>query len=230
MHFNLSNRIVLVGSSGSGKTQFISNVLKNQDRLFDEKIDSNYYLTSKKDFAGGIIESIPNIKIIEGLELDELPSNSVVVLDDLMLDGNLKNVGRLFIADARHRNIASFFVLHNLYPNDPHARTITLNATHFIIFRNLRDRLQFAHFARQLTPHWRELVDIYEKLSLEPFSPLVIDLDQTTPSAFRFKSDILNSDFFTVYCTKDDIEKNASNIFQIEGQSAYIVEHNKCKT
>lgn len=227
MHFNLSNRVVVVGSSGSGKSQYILEILKNKNRMIDGDAKFIHYLTCKKEFVDDEVKNIPDTKVSECIDLDELGNNSIVVFDDLMVDDNIKNVVKLFIADARHRQIAPFFVLHNLYPNTPHARTITLNATHFIIFRNLRDRLQFAHFARQLTPNWKDLMNIYEDLGRKPFSPLVIDLDQTTPDAFRFKSDILNKDYFVIYSTKNDIEACAKDIFKVENESAYAVEY--CK-
>lgn len=158
------------------------------------------------------------------MDLDDLSNNSLLVLDDLMMCNDLKSLCNFFIADSRHRCITPFFVLHNLFPKSSEARTISLNATHYVIFRNLRDRMQFSLFARQLTPNWKQLLDIYNDLSECPFSPLVIDLRQTTPSPLRFKSDILNKEHFVIYSTKDEIEKHATKIFKIEDQPAYIID------
>lgn len=221
MQFNCGDRIVVVGSSGSGKSHFISEILKHPDCFINGPITEIRYCSSKKDFIPEIIDSLPNVKKFEGVELDNLKNGTVVVLDDLMQNSNKSELVNLFIADGRHKKITTFFVLHNLFPKSPEARTITLNATHFIVFRNLRDRLSFGQFARQLTPFWRDLQDIYEDLSKHPFTPLVIDLRQTTLSPLRFKSNILNPENFSIYSTKDDVENNASSIFRVSDEPAY---------
>lgn len=224
MHFDSGDRIVVIGSSGSGKSKFIADILQNPSRFINGPISSIRYCCSNRDFIPESIDTIPGVQKYEGINLDDLENGTVVVFDDLMQDPNIKNLVNLFIADARHKNITSFFVLHNLFPKTPECRIITLNATHFVIFRNLRDRLQFAQFSRQLTPHWRELQNIYEDISKEPFIPIVIDLRQTTIAPLRFKTNILNKDKFEIYSTKDDIEQNASSVFKIESAPAYTID------
>lgn len=223
MQFNTGDRVVVIGSSGSGKSHFISQILKHPERYINGVISGIRYCSSNKDYIPQQINTKLEVKKSEGLDLDDLQNGTVIVLDDLMQASNKKDLSNLFIADARHKNITSFFVLHNLFPKSHEARTITLNATHFIIFRNLRDRLSFSQFARQLTPHWRELQNIYDSLSENPFTPLVIDLRQTTISPLRFKSDILNPEHFSIYCTKDDVENHASSVFGIGGEQAFVI-------
>lgn len=224
MHFDSGDRIVLIGSSGSGKSKFISDILKNPSHFINGPVSSIRYCCSNKEFIPESIDSIPGVKKYEGVNVEGLENGTVIVLDDLMQDPNIKSLVNLFIADARHKNITAFFVLHNLFPKSPECRTITLNSTHFVIFRNLRDRLQFSQFSRQLTPHWKELQNIYENISQEPFIPLVIDLRQTTISPLRFKTNILNKEKFEIYCTKDDIEQHASSVFRIDSEPTYTID------
>lgn len=223
MQFNTGDRIVVIGSSGSGKSHFISQILKNPELYINGKISSIRYCSSNKDYIPSKINEKIKVQKFEGVDVNDLSNGSVIVLDDLMQESNKKDLANLFIADARHKNITSFFVLHNLFPKSPDARTITLNATHFVIFRNLRDRLSFGQFARQLTPHWKELQNIYDDLSEQPFTPLVIDLRQTTISPLRIKSNILNPEHFNIYCTKEDVENHASSVFRIGDEQAYTI-------
>lgn len=224
MQFNTGDRIVVVGCSGSGKSHFISQILNHPERYINGVISAIRYCSSNKDYIPDKINTNLEVKKSEGLELDDLQNGTVIVIDDLMQESNKKDLANLFIADARHKNITSFFVLHNLFPKSPEARTITLNATHFVIFRNLRDRLSFGQFARQLTPYWRELQNIYDGLGQKAFIPIVIDLRQTTISPLRFKSDILNPEHFSIYCTRDDVENHASSVFRIGGEQAYVID------
>lgn len=72
---------------------------------------------------------------------------------------------------------------------------MSLNSSHIILFRNIRDKKQISVFASQYSPkNTRFVVDSYLDATNSPFSYLLIDLSQTTPEELRLRTRIFPSD------------------------------------
>lgn len=130
-------------------------------------------------------------------------SNPILfVLDDSMFETENKSVANLLTRGSHHQNISVIFITQNLYQQGKYARTISLNFTHLCVMNNPRDRQQFQFLARQLYPeNSKELLRVYKEVTEEPFSYLLIDLTQSTHNLFRFRTDIFNPIYATVFCS-----------------------------
>lgn len=113
----------------------------------------------------------------------------------------MKEVANLLTRGSHHQNISVIYITQNLFHQGKYSRDISLNFTHLCIMNNPRDRSQFSYLARQLFPeNWKELSRIYNTVTESPFSYLFIDLNQTTHNLFRFRTDIFNPNYATVFC------------------------------
>lgn len=146
------------------------------------------------------------------------------VLDDSMSDQN-KGVLNLMTRGSHHQNISVIFITQNIFHQGKYSRDISLNFSHLCIMNNPRDKNQFCFLARQLFPtNSKELVRIYNEITDKPYSYLFIDLTQTTHNLFRFRTDIFNPNYSTIFCVsplpKEINEKLVENEECVEG-SAY---------
>lgn len=135
------------------------------------------------------------------------------VIDDSMLESQNKTMASLFTKGCHHQNISVIFITQNIFHQSKYARDISLNFSHLVIMNNPRDRLQFQHLARQLYPeNSRTLSNIYRDITQEPFSYIYIDLNQNTHPLLRFRSDIFNKNYTTVYCSDLPIQINGEDV------------------
>ena len=79
-------------------------------------------------------------------------------------------------------------------------RNVHLNTEYVVLFRNLREKSQFGHLARQLEPkHSKTLVDAYVDATSSPYSHILVDLKPHTPDELRYRVNSLQPDRQTVY-------------------------------
>ena len=84
--------------------------------------------------------------------LDKTQPQSLI-LDDLMHDvGNDRRLVNLFCRDSHHMNLNVIYILQNLFNRGPQARTISLNVSYLVLFKNASDRSQITHLAKQMYP------------------------------------------------------------------------------
>jgi len=153
------------------------------------------------DFSGGIVRSYSEISAVpyqqfaghvrfhEGVPADfnsrEKPC--LIILDDLLNSAYSKEVCDLFTKGSHHRNISIILITQNLFRQGKCCRDISLNATYIVVLKNVRDREQFSHIARQVLPHDSEgLSDAYLHATKAPYGYVVLDASQDTDNRIRF--------------------------------------------
>lgn len=207
MIFDLPIRLILAAPSQSGKSTFVLNLLKNREKLMRGKVDGIIWSCINRTFAPQQLHSLPNVKICEGLpELDSIPSNTIVVIDDLQ-QSNLKDICTLFCVNSHHFAISTIFIIQNLFIANPYMRTISLNASAFCIFRSLRDINQIQYLARQIFPNVKNsFLKVYQQETEQPYQCIIIDLSQRCSPILRIKSQVLNDNYFVSYATDREID------------------------
>ena len=187
----------LVGSSGSGKTNFSLQVIRHAHRLFDQvptKIIIVYkeYQEIYNQFNDHIPTDLFNEDEVDFEEITkENKENLLIICDDLYYSKKINEVAEHFLIKGRHRN-TSWLVLTQSIFNHPALKNISRNSSHITMFKSVR--LNEPHiFFSQLRPKTSKVLqDIYSKATEKSYSYLDIDLSQTCPDKYRYKTNLFS--------------------------------------
>ena len=188
----------LVGSSGSGKTNFSLQIIRNVHHLFDQ-LPSKIVIVFKEfqDIYNKFNDYIPTELYNEDeIDFEEITKqnneNLLIICDDLYYSKKIDEVAEHFLIKGRHRN-TSWLVLTQSIFNHPALKNISRNSSHITLFKSVR--LNEPHiFFSQLRPNSSKVLqDIYSKATENPYSYLDIDLSQTCPDKYRYKTNLFNN-------------------------------------
>ena len=188
----------LVGSSGSGKTNFALNIIKSSRTLFDQKLDrviiiykvfQEIYNTFDKYYTTSLYTE-------EECDLEEFTKsnteNLLIICDDLYFSKKLDEISEHFLIKGRHRN-TSWIVLTQSIFNQPALKNISRNSTHMTLFKNVRLNEPHILFSQLRPRSSKVLQNIYAEATKEPYGYLDIDLSQTCPDKLRYKTNMFDS-------------------------------------
>ena len=193
--FNQPARIIIAGSSNSGKTQLTSNLALKYANKFDLIIICG---AAQHDLQKSPINT--KIKVFPDIinpfdYVDEYNKSKglLYILDDCFLEASQNK----YVVDAftkgRHSNISIIFITQNLFFSGRHARNISLNASHYILTKN-RDMGQVELLGRQLFGRNKSIDfgEIYKKaLGLRNYGYLLIDIAATTSELIQLRTNIV---------------------------------------
>jgi hypothetical protein len=202
---------IISGPTGSGKSNFCIRFLQNLDSLCTEN-----------RFAGGILWCYGETSAVPYRELAPLGTKvsyhegvpkvfgrgalpSLVILDDLLTEAYSREVCDLFTKGSHHRNVSVILITQNLFHQGKHCRDISLNAKYLVLLKNIRDRQQFFHLARQVYPdHPDSLYKAYVNATDRPYGYFILDFAQDTDNRLRFRTNVFPTERLTVYAPVDD--------------------------
>ena len=205
-------RILIIGGSGSGKTNALLNLINNQpniDKIYlyaKNPYEAKYqYFINKREQVGlkhyddlkGFFE-YPNdmqdvYKNIEEYNLGN-KRKILILFDDMiadMIDNKKLNpiVTELFIR-GRKLNISIVFITQSYFkvPKD-----VRLNSTHFFIMKipNKRELQQIA-LNHSSDIDFKDFINIYKKCTDKPYSFLVNDTMLSSDNPLRFRKNLYN--------------------------------------
>jgi hypothetical protein len=141
------------------------------------------------------------IEFHEGLPRPEDYSNDplcpkLVIIDDFMRESSSSEViVDLFTKGSHHKNLSVILISQNLFHQGRGQRDISLNTNYIVVFKNPRDRAQIRHLARQVYPDDPKfLEEAYYDATSQPHGYLLLDLKQSTPDEYRFRTCIFPED------------------------------------
>jgi len=183
-------RMCIVAPSGSGKTNFLINLLKLFCAGDKGTFITIHIITRNKDepLYRWISSVCDQIIITEGLSttpaLDKFDKekNHLVVFDDLVLSKDLSTVENYYIR-ARKLNCSVIFISQS-YFRIP--KIIRNNCSYMVLLKlsgNREVNLILSEFGLGVSKE--ELTEIYKYATAEKFSPLLIDLEADPDSRFR---------------------------------------------
>lgn len=208
-------RMMIVGPSCSGKTCFITKIIK--EKLISTAPKEVYVFCGEqgqgeyrkwneifaREYRGTTVEyndtlpdaawyeSLQRRQMREGGEHDErVKTPRLVVIDDMMeAAANSSTVMNLFTRGSHHQNMSIILLMQNLFPKGSSMTTISRNAEYMVLMKNSRDQLQVRNLDTQMYPgEGGRLVRAWKKATREPYSNLVVDTRQDTSDALRLRS------------------------------------------
>jgi hypothetical protein len=201
-HIITPTSMAVLGPSQSGKTTFVSRLIKHSDKMFVPPPVKIYYCYSAwqplfetlKDKAQ-FHEGVPSKSLMDEWSTDGDPI--LVVMDDLMeqIVSN-REVLHYVTVMSHHRNITLIMMFQNIYPPGKYARTISLNCHYLILFQNARDVLQVMNLGRQIVPGQASFyMDAYDKaMNMCKCNYLVTDLHPQADKELRIRTRIFPDD------------------------------------
>jgi energy-coupling factor transporter ATP-binding protein EcfA2 len=209
--FKHPSTILVAGPTGSGKTEFLVQLLNCKglypfperivwiysewqnayDRILNLKL-RNTKVQFVKDYDDDLYDSL-NPKV-----------RNLVVLDDQMENKEMHRGGsglaKFFTQGSHHRNLTVIYIVQNMFHQSKSMRTISLNSHYLVLFKNPRDKLQIRNLAAQMHPNNAKfLVSAYEDATNEPYGYLVVDLRPETPEQWRIRTNFFSTSGQTVY-------------------------------
>ena len=186
---NLPFRMLIIGGSGAGKTQTLMNLIRVMNGTFNNihiitknKDEPLYnYLESKVDTGLSITEGIDSAPNLDEFDKKE---QSLIVMDDLVLEKNQKQLEQYFIR-ARKLN-CSLVYLSQSYFGEPKMIRMNLN---YLIIKRLNTLQDLFRMMREysLGVSKDALVDLYQHSIQENKQDfLLVDLDSEPKDRFRF--------------------------------------------
>jgi len=187
-------RMVVVAPSGSGKTNFILNMLQkfssgkgtfNTITIITKNKQEPLYewLEDKTKKTVKILEGIENIPKLDSFNKED---QHMVIFDDLVLEKDQKKMNEFYIR-GRKKGISVCYLSQSFYKIPKVIRT---NCNYFVILKlsGKRDlNLILSEF--ELGVSKKELMDMYEYATKEKFNVLLIDIE--APKEKRFRKNFL---------------------------------------
>ena len=206
-------RILIIGGSGSGKTNAMLNLIKEQDDidkihlyakdLSEPKYD---YLIQKLKNAGIKHLNDPNAFVECSNTMDDVYENindynpnrkrKILIVFDYMIADIMANtkfqaiIKELFIR-CRKLNISLVFITQSYFsvPKD-----VRLNSTHYLIMKiNNRKELQNIAINHSADIDYKDFMKIYRECTKEPFNFLTIDTTLPASDPLRFRKNLFDS-------------------------------------
>ena len=185
---------MVTGPTGSGKTVWLSRLLKHNKLLIDPPPENIvWFYGTYQSMYDDMSKEHPSIRFVEDLpeRFDDYISNdkrNLFIIDDLMDDTNRK-VSQLFTRGSHHKNLSVILVLQNLFQHNKELRTISLNTHYVILFKNPRDVSVVNHFARQVSPGCTKfLQEAYMDATSKPYGYLLFDFTPHADERVRYRT------------------------------------------
>ncbi|CAB0040668.1 unnamed protein product [Trichogramma brassicae] len=191
---------ILSGPTGCGKTFFVKKFLNNLMRMSDTRFERVILYYSEWQPAYRELGS--SLEFREGLpqtsDFADDPRPKLVIIDDLMRQSSASGaLCDLFTKNSHHNNLSVIFITQNIFHQGRGQRDVSLNSHYIVLFRNVRDRAQIRHLARQVYPEDpRFLQEAYSDATSQAYGYLLLDLKQTTPDNCRFRTAIFPDDAY----------------------------------
>jgi hypothetical protein len=197
-------RMVISGSSSTGKSHFIGELLENQNGILHEDMDKIIYLRGvetekeqrlKKEFGSRIIfyDGIPPEEILLKECEAKGNENHVLVIEDL--DDEVSKsavISKFFTAYSHHLKCSVIYTTQNFFKNGPERLSVMRNCTHLILFNINLDETVIRFIAQKIYPkNPKSLIELYEKVTGKEYQHLAIYTQ--CPKELKFRSETTKS-------------------------------------
>ena len=205
-------RILIIGGSGSGKTNALLNLINNQpdiDKIYlyaKDPYEAKYqYLINKREGVGinhfndpkAFIEYSNDMqdvyKNIEEYNVDKELKILIVFYDmivDMINNKKLHSIVTELFIRGRKLNTSLVSIIQSYFKVP---KNVKLNSTHFFIMKILNKReLQQIVLNHSSDVNFKDFFKIYKKYTAKPYSFLVNDATLALDNSLRFRKNIFN--------------------------------------
>lgn len=210
--------LVVAGSSFSGKTFFVIDLLKNRDKVFKSKVKKVVYVYSH--FQDKFLELSNDKEVTFISDKDEIESKlepgTLLIYDDQMLnfERNSKcnfEITNWVIRRVHHEQIGLIIILQNLYPKS--LRCMLINVMYLVLYKNIRDKRSIQVLSAQFAPSKsRYLLEAMEDVSLVPYKYLLFDFSPEMNDRFRVRNFLYPVVDMKVYIPKVENESSGRKV------------------
>lgn len=193
--------MLVAGPSGCGKTSMVADIVVRNIRTMRKRPKEILIYCSYNQPAYEVLRRQVGcpVTVVKGTVPDGLKTKkrTLLIVDDLQ-GKDSEVVSRWFTVKSHHLTTSIIYIVQNVFDKTPHHRTISLNASHIVLFKNPRDSSQVMHLAKQVYPKDPAfLVRAYTVFTEgRPHSYIVMDFNQKTPDHLRFRSGLFPYDLF----------------------------------
>lgn len=200
----------MAGSSGAGKTSLFVKLVRSADAVMTRTPDRLDLFFSHGQRAYEEMKKTSPCPVVlhrGGPGEDyEPPPGTLVVVDDLQATHS-EIVSQWFTRKSHHLDCSIIYLVQNVFDKSPYHRSISLNATYLILFRNPRDMSQVSHLDKQVYPSGGKLLTRAYMSATRGIahSYIVVDFNQSTPEDFRLRNTLFpEEDFPKAYAYTED--------------------------
>lgn len=212
--FNLPSNFAVIGSTGTGKTEFVKRLLINHKVMFDKPVHKIIYVYSiwqdsyieLQKALGDLVDfrtDIPDRDELIGL-WNESKSETVLVLDDqansMLSENTARAILDLVSVVSHHAHVSLVYILQAIYHGGKIMREVALNTHNYVLFKSSRNTRQISTLASQISPVEQKcIVDAFRKSTSKNFGYLVLDLSPNCNKDYQYRTNIFPGELTTVY-------------------------------
>ena len=154
-------------------------------------------LFGSRNFMHRVFEGLPtNIEV-----MFDRSKRNICIIDDLMQSASGNQLVENLFTNGRHLNLSVVLVSQNLFYTGKRCRTISLNSTYIVVFKNPRDQSQIRHLACEMFPSKpKSLQAAYEEETKDPYRYLFLDFHPSSPEFARVRGNIFPYDLLEDPC------------------------------
>lgn len=196
--------LLLVASSGSGKSFLAKQAVENKEHIFKEKFEKIIWHYSEWQDMYEPLQREHGVIFIEGPPSPEQypPGEPTkwVICDDFQdqITKNNSDFVNFAIKSIHHRNLHFWLLLQTLFP--PKLKQISLQAHYVILMKQRRDLSQIRTFCLQIDPtNWKALMEAYHDATKLAHSHIIFDFHPRQIDSLRIRTGLLESQDKIVY-------------------------------
>ena len=204
-------RILIMGGSGSGKTNTLLNLLNNQpdiDKIYlyakdpyekkcqylinkREKVGLNHFNDPKAfmEYSNDMQDVYKNIEDYYQIKKRKVLISFDDMIADMINNNKLNPIVTELFTRGRKLNISIVFITQSYFKVQ---KDVRLNSTHFFVMKipNKRE-LQQTALNHSSDINFKDFMNIYKKYTKEPYSFLVNDTTFPSDNPLRFRKNLL---------------------------------------
>ena len=165
-----------------------------------------FYGRHQPDLFCSLTQEVPGIEFYEGLSTNievmfDRSKRNICIINVLMQSVSGNQLVKNLFTNGRHLNLSVVFVSQNLFYAGRRCRTISLNSTYMVVFKNPRDQTQIRHLACQMLPSKPKFLQAaYEEETKDPKGYLFLDFHPNSTESARVRGNIFPYDLLEHLC------------------------------